>query len=216
MTLKPTEEQELKAQIQETTERLFSTTDIEERIARALVVEGEFYENITATDLEVILRNIVYVMFARQKVAGRDIDLLHNVPIMNIEIENGQANVDFVVHIHKPVIVFLEFNYALVNDYKDGLESLCLKDGSLRIKERTRRFDVKAKAAMTAMNVPKIARQEMADLNQVIRQTLPEQLRKKGIDGEIQDIKLTLNERTLRVRLTGEFLPVTELPENLS
>ena len=136
MTLRPIEEQELQAQIEETTERLFSTADIEARIADALLAHGEFRENISAADLEVILRNIVYVMFSHQKVAGRDIDILHNVPIMNIEIDDGEAKVDFVVHIHKPIIVFLEFKYVLINQDEDGCESLCLKEGSLRIKEK--------------------------------------------------------------------------------
>ena len=210
MTLRPTDEQELQTQIEASTEGLFSTTDIEERIARALLTEGEFHENISPTDLEVILRNIVYVMFAHQKVAGRDIDILHNIPIINVEIEDGQANVDFVVHIHKPIIVFLEFKYVLINQEGLGTGSLCLKDGSLRINERTRRFDVKAKAALTAMNVPKIAQQEMSDLKSVIKRTLPNQLRKKGVTGEISDIRLSLNEHSLRVRLTGDFLPLVD------
>ncbi|MDX1414769.1 MAG: hypothetical protein R3293_11305 [Candidatus Promineifilaceae bacterium] len=207
MTLRPTEDQEIQAQIEKTTARLFSTSDIEARIADALLHRGEFQENISAADLEVILRNIVYVMFAKQKVAGRDIDILHNVPIMNIEIDNEEAFVDFVVHIHKPIIVFLEFKYSLINQEEDGCQSLCLREGSLRIKEKTRRFDVKAKAALTAMNVPKIARNEMSDLTNVIRRTLPNQLQKKGVEGELRDIRLFLNEHTLNVYLKGEFEP---------
>jgi len=210
MTLRPAEEQELQAQIEETSERLFSTVDIEERIAESLLSQGEFHENISPADLEVILRNIVYVIFSHQKLAGRDIDILHNVPIMNIEIDDGEAAVDFVVHIHKPIIVFLEFKYALVNQNDEGCESLCLKEGSLRINEKTRRFDVKAKAALTAMNVPKIARQEMSNLTNVIQRTLPNQLRKKGVQGEIGQIRLSLNDHTLNVYLKGEFLSLPD------
>jgi hypothetical protein len=218
MTLRPTEEQELQAQIEAAAERLFSTADIEARIAAALLAEGEFQENISSADLQVILRNIVYVMFSSQRVAGRDIDILHNVPIINVEIDQGQANVEFVVHIHKPIIVFIEFQYALINQADGDCENLCLKKGSLRITERTRRFDVKAKAAMTAMNVPKIARQEMSDLTNVIRHTLPDQLRKKGVAGEISDINLYLNDQTLFVHLKGDFFPLAgtsqQAPEN--
>ncbi len=158
MTIRPTEERELQSQIESTVARLYSTDDIEERIARALLEKGEFYENIQSGDLEVILRNIVYVMFGRQTVAGRDIDILHNVPIMSVDIDDEQAHVEFVVHIHKPIVVFIEFNYTLVNHPDDDEKNLCLDFSSLKIKEKTRRFDVKAKAALTAMNVPKIAR----------------------------------------------------------
>jgi hypothetical protein len=210
MTVHPSEDRELQAQIESTVSTVYSTTGIEERIAHALLATGEFYENIEPADLEVILRNIVYVMFSRQKVAGRDIDILHNVPIMNVAIDDGQAHIDFVVHIHKPIVVFIEFNYTLINHHDEDEKRLCLKEGSLRIKEKTRRFDVKAKAALTAMNVPKIARQEMSDLTEVICRTLPSQLKKKGVTGELQEIKLSLNEHTLCVYLTGDFKPLAE------
>ena len=210
MTIRPAEERELQSQIESTVARLYSTDDIEERIARALLEKGEFYENIQAGDLEVILRNIVYVMFGRQTVAGRDIDILHNVPIMNVEIDDEQAHVDFVVHIHKPIVVFIEFNYTLVNHPEDDEKNLCLDKSSLKIKEKTRRFDVKAKAALTAMNVPKIARNEMSDMTKVIRSTLPEQLLNKGLSGQLDTIKLSLNEHSLCVYLKGDFKPVAD------
>ena len=210
MTVHPSEDRELQAQIESTVTSVYSTTGIEERIAQALLAKGEFYENIDATDLEIILRNIVYVMFSRQTVAGRDIDILHNVPILHVEIDDEQAHVDFVVHIHKPIIVFIEFNYTLINHPDEDDKRLCLKEGSLRIKEKTRRFDVKAKAAMTAMSVPKIARQEMSDLTEVICRTLPDQLKHKGVTGELDNIKLSLNEHTLCVYLTGDFKPLPE------
>ncbi len=205
------EKRELQAQIASTVKTVYSTSDIEGRIAQALLATGEFYENIEAVDLEIILRNIVYFIFARQTVAGRDIDILHNVPIMKIEIDGGQANVDFVVHIHKPIVVFIEFNYTLVNHPDDGEKRLCLKEDSLQIKEKTRRFDVKAKAALTAMNVPKIARQEMSDLTEVICRTLPGQLKKKGVTGKLENIRLSLNDHTLCVYLMGDFEPLANL-----
>ena len=204
------EDRELQVQIEETTARVYSTGDIEERIARALVRRGEFYEDISAADLEIILHNIVYVVFARQKAAGRDINMLHNIPIMHAEIDNGQAHINFVVHIHKPIIVFLEFEYTLVNHVDVDNKRLCVKDGSLRIKEKTRRFDVKAKAALTAMNVPKIARQEMSDMSEVISNTLPDQLQKRGVVGELSTIKLSLNDHSLCVYLGGDFERLAE------
>jgi hypothetical protein len=210
MTTHLSEDRELQAQIEEAAARVYSTDDVEERIARALVTRGEFCEDISSADLEVILRNIVYVMFARQKVAGREIGILHNVPIMQVEINNEEAHVEFVVHIHKPIIVFIEFKYTLVNHEDEDNKCLCLKEDSLRVKEKTRRFDVKAKAALTAMNVPKIARQEMSDLTNVICRTLPDQLRHKGVTGQLETIKLSLNDHSLCVSLTGDFGPLPE------
>jgi hypothetical protein len=208
MTVQQSENRQLQAQIESTTAAVYSTDDIEVRIARALLKNGEFHENIEASDLEVILRNIVYVMFAQQTVAGREIDMLHNVPIMHVHIEDEEAHVEFVVHIHKPIIVFIEFYYTLVNHPDNDEKRLCLDEESLRIKEKTRRFDVKAKAALTAMNVPKIARTEMSDLTEVIRRTLPHQLEKKGVCGELDEIHLSLNEHTLCVHMKGEFTAI--------
>ena len=205
MTVHPSEDRELQAQIEDTTASVYSTEGIEGRIAQALLAHGEFYENINAADLEVILRNIVYVMFARQTVAGRDIDILHNVPILNVEINEEEAHVDFVVHIHKPIIVFIEFEYTLINHPDEEDKRLCLKKKSLRIKEKTRRFDVKAKAGVTAMNIPKIAHQELSNITEVIRRTLPDQLKHKGVNGELDNIRLSLNEQTLCIYLKGDF-----------
>ncbi len=210
MTAHSTENRELQVQIESTVADVYPTDDIEERIAKALLARGEFYENIDAADLEIILRNIVYVMFSRQKVAGRDIDILHNVPIMHVEIREEQAHVEFIVHIHKPIIVFIEFEYTLVNHPDQDEKRLCLKEGSLKIKEKTRRFDVKAKAGLTAMNIPKIARQEMSDMSEVICRTLPGQLKHKGVTGVLDKVRLSLNEQTLCVYLLGEFEPLVE------
>ena len=208
MTVHPTEDRQLKSQIEEASSRIYSTRHIEERIAQALLDEGVFYENIDAADLEIILRNIVFTMFAEQRVAGRDIDILHNVPVMNVTINEEEADVEFVVHIHKPIVVFIEFNYKLINHPFEDEKNLCLEQGTLQIREKTRRFDVKAKAALTAMNIPKIARQEMSDMTAVIRKTLPAQLEKRGVKGELNTIKLSLNQHTLCVCLKGDFRPL--------
>lgn len=208
MTVHPTEDRQLKSQIEETTSRIYSTEHIEERIAQALLQDGVFHENVDATDLEVILRNIVFTMFAEQKVAGREIDILHNVPVMKVTINEEEADVVFVVHIHKPIVVFIEFYYRLVNHPVEEEKNLCLHEDSLRIKEKTRRFDVKAKAALAAMNIPRIARQEMSDMTEVIRRTLPAQLAKRGVVGQLDTIKLSLNSHTLCVYLQGDFSPL--------
>ncbi|MCA9951507.1 MAG: hypothetical protein KDE48_17780 [Anaerolineales bacterium] len=199
------DDQQLRLQIETTAEQLFSTDDIESRIATALVEHGEFHEDITAAELEVILHNIVYVMFAQQTFAGVGVGILHNVVSLNVTFKDQEAFVEFVVHIHKPIIVFLEFKYTLINDEGSKLPCITLKKGSLQVIEKIRRFDIKAKAALTAMNVPRIAQNEMSDLTEVIKRTLPAQLNQKNVTGEINNIELTLNKDNLRVRLIGDF-----------
>lgn len=199
----------LRSQIETTNARVFSTESIEARIAAALLQNGEFHENITAAELEVILRNVVYVMFERQKVAGMDVGLVHNVPIMSVTIEKGAASIEFVVHIHKPIVVFLEFAYTLIN-HPDAEKDLCLEEGSLRISEKTRRFDLKAKAALAALNVSRMAQQELAKPAEIIAKTLPDQLRQQGIGGTFQQIGLQFNETKLCVLLRGEFAPLQD------
>ncbi len=206
------DQQQLRLQIETTTGQLFSTDDIESRIAKALVQHGEFHEDITAAELEVIMHNIVYVMFAQQTVAGVGVGILHNVVSLDIAFRDHQAFVEFVVHIHKPIVVFLEFKYTLINDENSKLPCITLKKGSLQVKEKTRRFDIKAKAALTAMNVPRIAQKEMSDLTEVIKRTLPAQLNQKNVTGEINNIELTLNRDSLRVRLEGEFATMPTPP----
>ena len=160
MKVTPDDEQNLRSQIESVTSRRYSTDEIESHIADALVEQGEFHKNITAAELEIILRNVVYVMFAQQKVAGIDVGILHNVPIMKVKLAEGQADVEFVVHVHKPIVAFLEFKYSLINDDDTAVKRIMVKNGSLRVNEKTRRFDLKAKTALAAMNVPRIARQE--------------------------------------------------------
>jgi len=209
MTDKQFDKARIREQIERTTATLYSTEFIEERIAADLLARGVFEDAINNGELEIILRNVVYTLFSRQKVAGFDVGIVHNVVEMSVNIEHGEAHVDFIVHIHKPVIVFLELSYTLINDLEGPDARLRVKDGTLQIAEKTRRFDIKAKAALTAMNVPRIVRHELADLSEVIRSTLPDQLRKQNIQGELNKIGLSLNSSTLSVYLQGEFAPLT-------
>ena len=200
------QEEQIRAQIEQINARQFSTDDIETRIARALVRRGKFHDDITAAELEVILRNVVYVMFAQQRVAGVDVGLLHNVPVMNVTIRDGEADVEFVVHVHKPIVAFIEFKYTLINDPEaPDAGWLRVKEGSLEIEERTRRFDIKAKAALAATGIERVARQELGEPAQIILKTLPDRLWDKGVTGELAEIALSLNSDSLRVFLRGEF-----------
>jgi hypothetical protein len=144
-------------------------------------------------------------MFARQKFVGLGVTIVHNIPTMKVRIQNGQAKISYVVHIHKPIVAFLEFDYLLVNDSTGGDRKIHVKQDSLTIKERTRRFDLKAKTALVAANVQGIARKELADLTGVIVKTIPPQLKSHGIQGHLNNVELTLHDQCLIVNLEGDF-----------
>jgi hypothetical protein len=85
-----------------------------------------------------------------------------------------------------------------------------VKKGTLEVIEKTRRFDLKAKAALAAINVDYLARQELSDLSGIILKTLPAQLKIHGVEGDISDIGLVLTETNLEVCLEGEFWPISD------
>ena len=200
----------VKSQIKAATTDLYPTSEIEQRIAHALKTTGEFQAFVNNEELAAILSNVVYMMFAQQTVAGLDVGIVHNVVEMKTKISD-EIKVTFVVHIHKPIIAFLEFRYELFNDIdEDGDYFLAFRGESLKIKEKTRRFDIKAKAALSAMNVPRITRNEMNDLASVIKKTLPPQLRGQGFEGELANVRMYIDDGRLCVKLKGDFWPVTE------
>jgi hypothetical protein len=199
------ESQELRRQIESVKARVYSTDQIEHRIADSLLGQGRFEDELSAGELAVILRNVVYALFARYTFDGRSISLLHNVPSMKVSIRDGQADISCVVHIHRPIVAFLEFGYALVNDPVAITPGLRLKKGSFRYTENTRRFDLKARAALAAVNVRNLALKELTDATGIIRATLPSRLSQHGLSGELAEIELWLQDSSLRVMLTGEF-----------
>ena len=198
----------LRQQIKATTAKLYSTAPVETRIAAALRQAGRFHEDISAGELQLIMRNVVYVLFAQQRVVGLDVGLVHNVAEMNVAIDDSEARIDFIVHIHKPIVAFLEFAYTLENASNGEEGRLSLKEGTLRVNERTRRLDIKAKAALAALNVRRIAQQELGDPAAIIVKTLPPQLRRQGIGGELTHVRLALQDCYLNVLLEGEFAPL--------
>lgn len=201
---RPTDEQ-LRGQIEAAKAEHYSTTQIEDKITQALLMHGYFKDKIDADELATIMRNVVYTIFAEHKVGGREVDLLHNVPTMKVHINNGQAAVDFIVHIHKPIVAFIKFQYTLVNDPVSVNPNLRVKRGSLTISEHTRRFDIKAKATLAAINVKNLALKELADPAAVIIATLPSQLERLGARGNLKTIELTLKDHQLEICLEGEF-----------
>ncbi len=201
---KPTDEQ-LRSQIKAASAEKYSTEQIEDIIADSLLTDGQFLGRLDARELALIMRNVVYNVFDQHKIAGRGLGLIHNVPSMKVGIKEQQAKICFVVHIHKPIVAFLEFKYRLINDSVSVAPAVRLKTGSLSITEHTRRFDLKAKTALAAINIEELARKELADPMSVICSTLPPQLKKRGATGVITCADLTLTDRHLEVCLKGKF-----------
>ena len=150
--IKPTDEQ-LRSQIEAAAAEKHSTEQIEDMIADSLLTDGQFLGRLDARQLALIMRNVVYNVFDQHKIGGRNLGLIHNVPSMKVAIKESQAQVCFVVHIHRPIVAFLQFKYKLINDPVSIAPAVRLKTGSLSITEHTRRFDLKAKAALAAINI---------------------------------------------------------------
>ena len=207
--IQPTDEQ-LRAQIEAASARHYPARPIEDRIATSLLENGRFHGYLNAQELAFILRNLVYAIFSQQHFGGRDVKLVHNVPSMKIAIQNHRADVSFLVHIHKPIIAFLSFSYSLLNDPVSAGRNLRMKHGSLKIRQDTRRFDLKAKAALAAIDIDGLAKRELADPGAIILSTLPQQLYKQGVRGEVKSIDLFLHDQSLEIGLEGEFESVTD------
>ena len=77
-------------------------------------------------------------------------------------------------------------------------------------RQDTRRFDLKAKAALAAIDIDGLAQRELADPGAIILSTLPQQLYKQGIRGEVKSIDLFLHDQSLEIGLEGEFESVTD------
>lgn len=195
----------LRSQLKAVNRPKYSIETIEKKIVDSLCQHGEFKEQIDAYDLAIIMRNIVYTMFGEFRLAGLDIGLLHNVPSIKVAIANGEARISYLVHIHRPIIAFLAFQYTVENDVKGGGRKLRLKRGSFNYTERTRPLDLKARAALAAVNIKHIAQKELQDLGQIISKTLPAQLEQYGVSGELDRVELQVDGKKLRIWLQGDF-----------
>jgi hypothetical protein len=176
---------------------------IEQQIAESLTESGVFEAELSAEELAVIMRKLLYMLVAEQKVAGVEVPIVHNVSKMEIDIANSEAEIACEVHIHSPLVGFIQFSYTLENADEDEDEGrLRLKDNALAVKEVTRPMDMAAKLALRIMNVRAIALRELSDLGALIRRTLPEQLQEHGFEGQIDEVLMTLQDDVLVVRLT--------------
>lgn len=205
--IKPTDEQ-LRNQIEAAAAENYSTKQIDDMIADSLLADGQFQGRLNARELALIMRNVVHTVFDQHKIGGRNVSLIHNVPSMKVAIKESQAQICFVVHIHRPIVAFLQFRYDLINDPVSITPTVRLKAGSLSITEHTRRFDLKAKAALAAIKIEELARKKLANPTSVICSTLPSQLRQRGATGVITCADLTLADQHLEICLKGLFKPL--------
>ncbi len=196
---------QLRSQIDAAADEESSTESFDQRIATALCREGQFQGAINAGELAVIIRHVVYTLFSSYKFAGLEIQPVHNVPTMKVGIINGEATIKYLVHMHKPVIAFLKFRYMLINDPVSVDKKIRLKRGSFKYEERTRRLDLKAKAALAAVNIKDLAMRELQDVSRAISKTLPDQLEKQAVTGELERIELCLDKDKLNIYLEGAF-----------
>lgn len=209
--IQPTDEQ-LRAQIEAVAAQQFPSDQIEQKIACALAANGRFESRLNSEELGAILRRLVYTVFSKHTLAGQGINLVHNVATMRVIINESEAKIGFIVHIHKPITAFLKFKYCLVNDPVSVGHKLRLKRNSLVVKEHTRRFDIKAKVALTAINVENLARKELTDPVRIIKATLPSRLESHGLSGRFTSIDMTLHDHHLDLCLEGIFKQIAGDP----
>ncbi len=192
----------LQAQIEATLDEQYPVGGIDHRIISGLGT-GEYYECIDGDDFGVILRHVVHAIFDQKRVVGLDVGIIHNVAKMDATIKKGRIHISFVVHVHKPIIAFLNFSYVLIN-HPQNEGQLGLKKGSLRVEDKTRRFDLKAKTALKAMQTTRIARQELSNLSNVLKKTWPRHLQMIGYDGELTAVHLHIEDTELCISLAGQ------------
>jgi hypothetical protein len=195
---------QLRTQIEAAAEQKYPLKAVEMKIAAALLQDGRFEGHLSEEELTSVIRNVVYSRFANQRIAGRDIALVHNIVSIQVKLVEHEVRIGFLVHIHKPIVAFLRFRYTLIDDESPGRNRIILKRGSLKIRKDTRRFDMKSKAALASIDVENIARKELADLCGILKTTFQVQLEEAGIVGEIGDIQLSVGEGCLEVCLEAD------------
>lgn len=173
--------------------------EIERRIAESLVSQGCYEGCMSGDDLSVIMRKVLFTLVDEQKVGGVDVPITHNVSDMRVEIADGQAHVACEIHIHNPIKAFIRFEYTLVNDPQAPGQKIILKNNHLNVTEITKPFDFAAKTALKIMGVKGIALAELKNPNNVIRRTLPDQLRQLGFEGELTTVELAINDHDMHV-----------------
>jgi len=196
---------QLRTQIEAAASQQYPIEAVELMITASLLEQGRFRGHLNEQELTNVIRNVVYSRFSNQRIKGRDVTLVHNIASIRVQLSDEEVHVSFLVHIHSPIIAFLRFRYVLVDDITAGCKKVTLKRGSLSIRKDTRRFDIKAKAALAAIDIEAITRDELTDLGGILKGSLLDQMKCIGITGEISMIELSLGEGCLDVYLEGDF-----------
>ena len=175
------------------------TEALEIEIAQALNKKDRACLSLEAETLGPVISNIIHTVVGQQKLAGFSLPLIHNV-VAAVQIQDGKMAVDAMIHLHSPVRGFTELSYTLINNPAEKTVAIIPK--SLRLKTKTAPFDVVAKLAFTTMDVPRIARRQLADLARVIALTLPQQLKTRGYEGTIRNAELEItSHNTMQITL---------------
>ncbi len=186
-TMAPNREQFLRQQIAESFRQ--ASEQIDRQVAQALSNPGQFGYAFTSEELAVVFANIFFTLIDTHKFAGLTVPLIHNVAQMDVQIKYPCIAVQSLLHIHSPIKAFINVDYELGNHpYLSG--ALTFDQQSLKVKERTGRLDLIAKAALSAIDVEGVVRDELKDPAQVIRKTLPHRLKSYGFDGTIGRVRL--------------------------
>ncbi len=181
------QEQILRKQIAETFRK--ASEDLDRQVAQAFAQQGEFQYHFTDEELSVVFANIFHTLVELHRFAGMTVPLTHNVTAMEVEVRPPRLSVRSILHIHSPIRAFIAADYDLMNHPAiPGI--LVLRKGSLKVQEKTARFDLVARAALRAIDVEGLIASELQDPAEVIRRTLPHRLRSYGFAGQISTVRL--------------------------
>ncbi len=170
-----------------------SSERIDRQVAQSLLTTQRYEAHFTSEDLSVVFANILHTLVELQKFAGLSVPMTHNVAEMKVTIRHPRLAARTILHIHNPIQAFITISYELVNSPEEP-GTLALVEGSVRVKHTTKRFDLVARAALSAMDVAGLIEAELNDPAQVIRKTLAYRLKTYGFRGEIQQVKLEITQ----------------------
>ncbi|MGB8645489.1 MAG: hypothetical protein WCF84_09645 [Anaerolineae bacterium] len=184
-----------------------SSEQVDREVAESLTVSGKFERSFNSLDLGVVFANLIHTLVELQKFAGLTVPLVHNVAAIEVETRYPRISVGLVLHIHSPIKAFIDIEYGLIN-HPTKIGGLTLARRSLIVQEKTARFDLVAKAALSTINLEGLVERELKDPAQIIRQTLPHRLHVYGFEGQIGQVHLEITpdnhlKTLLSARLTG-------------
>ncbi len=168
-----------------------SSEQIDREVAESLTSTGKFERSFDSHELAVVFANLIHTLVEIQKFAGLSVPLVHNIAAIEVETRYPRVSVSLVLHVQSPIKAFIDISYGLIND-PTKIGSLTLARRSLFVEEKTARFDMVAKAALSTINLGGLVERELHDPTHIIRQTLPRRLRSYGFDGQIGHVYLEI------------------------